>query len=376
MKYLKNKQAKSLMERYLNGNCTVEEKKLVESYLDSFQGKTGQNTNIDFKRDVEPQLWERIKAQTIYTKKPRVLPLFYRSMMKYAAVFIGAVLLLFWGYNIYKADRNALDIDDEAIVLETNQAQKSINEHTVDEIVDESGNVIASIQNGILEYRQRAKEGDFAFNEVKVPSGKTFRIALADGTLVHLNAGSHFRFPVGFHPSKGREVYLSGEGYFEVAKDDSSPFIVQANDMEVTVLGTHFNVSAYKGEPQHTVLMEGSVSVNNQKTDSHEIIKPGQKAVMMDNGMAVNEVNVKDYIGWTQNVLTFSDELFPNIIKKIERRYSVTIVNNYPELDNARFNGKFKNESIISLMNTFKESANFEYEIEKGKIVINKKTSL
>ena len=97
---------------------------------------------------------------------------------------------------------------------------------------------------------------------------------------------------------------------------------------------------------------------------------------MMDNGMAVNEVNVKDYIGWTQNVLTFSDELFPNIIKKIERRYSVTIVNNYPELDNARFNGKFKNESIISLMNTFKESANFEYEIEKGKIVINKKTSL
>ncbi|MCR9227184.1 MAG: DUF4974 domain-containing protein [Flavobacteriaceae bacterium] len=376
MKYLKNKQAKSLMEKYLNGKCTVEEKKLVESYLDSFQGDTGRNADIDFKLDIEQQLWEKIKAKTLQTKKTKVLPLVYRNMMKYAAVFIGAGFLLFWGYNAYKTDQDILNADKKEIVLQTGQDQKSIDEHTVDEIVDESGNVIASIQNGILQYRQNTKNGDFAFNEVIVPSGKTFQIVLADGTLVHLNAGSHFRFPVGFHPSKGREVYLSGEGYFEVAKDDSSPFVVQANDMEVTVLGTHFNVSAYLGEPQHTVLVEGSVSVNNQKTDSHEIIKPGQKAVIKGNGMVVNTVDVKDYTGWTQNVLTFRDELFPNIIKKIERRYNVTIVNNYPELDNARFNGKFKNESILSLMNTFKESANFEYKIEKGKIVINKKTSL
>src|SRR5690606_33339068 len=134
----------------------------------------------------------------------------------------------------------------------------------------------------------------------------------------------------------------------EVTQDKSNPFVVLADEMAVTVLGTHFNVSSYEGSKQHTVLVEGSVSVDNLSAEESNqktiVIKPGQKAIMVPEGLNVNEVDVEQYIGWTHNLLMFQDELFPEIIEKIERKYNVEIVNNFTELNTARFNGKFGDE--------------------------------
>lgn len=379
MKYLNKKQAKRLFDKYLKGSCTPEEKQLVEKYLESHQEGPIDWSDIDFKMEVEDQLWEKIQAQTIANRPTKVKPLYNRNWMKYAAAFIG-VAFAATAYLYYKGtEEQPLTISEEVVVLQTDSGESEIEDGANREITDKSGNVIASLQGGVLKYKKGNSTAELVFNEIDVPLGKTFKLVLSDGTLVHLNAGTNLRFPINFLKEGNREVYLSGEGYFEVAKNAESPFIVRADDMEVKVLGTHFNVSSYEGEVQHTVLVEGSVSVNNHGATNPGqgpmVIRPGQKAIMVAEGLNINEVDVKDYIGWTQDMLVFSDELFPEIIQKIERKYNVEIENNYTELDTARFNGKFGNESILSLMNTFKESANFDYLIEDGKIIINKKNS-
>jgi len=87
----------------------------------------------------------------------------------------------------------------------------------------------------------------------------------------------------------------------------------------------------------------------------------------------INKVDVSAYIGWTEDLLIFNDESFADIVRKIERKYNVDIKNNYPDLAAVKFNGKFKEETITDLMDTFKESAGFDYHIQDNKIIINKK---
>lgn len=377
MKYLNKKQAKRLFDKYLNGKCTQEEQQLVESYLESHQDGPIDWSDVDFKMEVEDQLWEKIEAQTIANRPKKVKPLYNRNWLKYAAVFIGVAFAAIAYLQFSNTNEQSLIISEEMVVLQTESGESKIEDGASREITNKSGKVMASLQGGVLKYKKDISATELVFNEIDVPLGKTFKLVLSDGTLVHLNAGTSLRFPVNFFAGDKREVYLLGEAYFEVAKDAGSPFIVRADDMEVKVLGTHFNVSSYEGEVQHTVLVEGSVSVDNHGAATSGqgpvVIRPGQKAIMVSEGLNVNEVDVEDYIGWTQDILIFSDELFPEIIQKIERKYNVEIENNYTELDTARFNGKFGKESILSLMNTFKESANFDYEIKDGKIIINKK---
>src|SRR5690606_25698590 len=126
-----------------------------------------------------------------------------------------------------------------------------------------------------------------------IPKGKKFQIQLSDGTLVHLNAGSSLRYPVDFLSEGPRQVFLSGEAYFDVAKNASNPFIVNVDDLEVRVLGTQFNVSAYsEDEYIDVVLVEGSVNLNKKEGDMVEL-SPGQKGSYKQNSdsITVNEVN-------------------------------------------------------------------------------------
>lgn len=378
MKYLKKKEAKNLFEKYLNGNCSLEERRLVDNFLDSYQVDSRDGNDSGFHLGVEEKLWQKIREKTLTEKKIRPFGL-EKSWLKYAAVIIGVAVSLLAFHRFNSQGGENLDIKPGVVVLHTANGSNNLSENETGTIADGAGNPIASVEEGALRYKKdlSTKEKEVEYHAIEVPLGKTYKLFLSDGTLVHLNAGTNLRFPIKFIPNTKREVFLNGEAYFEVIRDQANPFMVMAGDMEVTVLGTHFNVSSYKGDKQHTVLVEGSVSVDNLGANPSFqrsiVIKPGQKAIMVPEGLNVNEVDVEDYIGWIRNILTFNNELFPDIISKIERKYNVEIENNFKELDTARFNGKFGEESIISLMDTFKESANFDYVIKAGKIIINKK---
>ncbi|RIV72374.1 FecR family protein [Flagellimonas aequoris] len=379
MKYLNKKQAQSLFEKYLKGECSPEEERLLETFLDSYQDDSKIWTDWGFDASKKQEIWDKIKQQTGNEKKYAIGRVYHHDWIKYAAVVVGITLVSLFYFKNSTAEGHLLPVDEEMVVLQTGEGKNNLSENSAGDILDKDGKVIASQEGGVLSYKKNSLSKELVYNEINVPKGKTFKLVLSDGTQVYLNAGTNLRFPISFVPGNLREVFLEGEAYFEVTRDEENPFVVQSNDMQVKVLGTHFNVSSYEGSEQHAVLVEGSVSVSHQGSSMEIseplVIKPGQKASLVPEGLDVKEVDAGDYIAWTQDILIFNDESFPEIIKKIERRYNVEIQNNYTELTSARFNGKFNEESIIDLMNTFKESANFDYQINDGKIIINKKES-
>lgn len=369
---IQRKQAKKLFEKYLNGQCTPEEKKLLEGYLESFQDKKRLWSELRFEEDIKDDLWKKIKSETLDKKSRPVKPLW--EIFKYAAIFIGiAGGIYFWQANMEDTKQN-LVIQEDAIILRTGEnVAKTIDTGETGGILSEDGNEIASQEGDKISYKSDVGATELKYNEIMVPRGKTFELVLSDGTLVHLNSETELRFPVSFIKGMERTVYLKGEAYFEVAKDADHPFSVVANDISVNVLGTHFAVNSYDGTGDYAVLVEGSVSVENQSEEKGgpTVIRPGQKAALGTEGIAVTEVDVMEYLGWRNGRLIFNDEPFNEIVEKIERKYNVDINNQYKALDPIKFYGKFDEESITDLLDTFKESAGFEYEIIDNKIIIN-----
>lgn len=378
---IKRKKAKKLFDKYLNGQCTPEEKELLDRYLDSFQDKKKLWSELKFEENIQQEIWAKItsetkKTSTLPSKKP-----FYK-VLKYAAVFVGAVLGFFAWQMVTMDETTPLVISDDDIILKTgDNVVKTIDRDGVGKITSNNGNAIASQDKETISYKAENTTGtpqELVYNEIMVPKGKTFKLVLSDGTMVHLNSHTELRFPVSFIKGQERKVYLKGEAYFEVAKDPEHPFLVEANDMSVKVLGTHFAVNSYSDSQDFAVLVEGSVAVQNQGMleKGHTIIEPGQKASVEEDGIDVKDVDVSEYLRWRTGTLMFHNEPFSQIVKKIERKYNVEVINNYESMNPIRFYGRFDEESIIDLLDTFKESAGFEYEISDNKIIINKPNHL
>ncbi|CAM3362688.1 FecR family protein [Zobellia roscoffensis] len=372
------KKAKKLFKKYLNQTCSKEEKELLERFLESYQGEDVQMSNFRFDNEVKQEVWQKISEKTEIPKSKKTN--FNRFLLKYAALFLGLIGLAV-AFNYFSSnttEKPTLVIEDKAIVLKTGDNQtKKIIVGGGESITDADGNVLASQSNDQMVYHGKSTT-ELVYNEIIIPKGKTFELKLSDGTLVHLNADTSLKYPVSFVEGKDRKVFLKGEAYFEVAKDPKHKFTVVAKDMDVKVLGTHFNVSSYAKEETYAVLVEGSVAISERNledtTGEVSILEPGQKASLSKGDISISDVDVNDYLNWRQGDLVFNNEPFRDIIKKIERRYGVEIENSYTELESVRFRGAFQNETIEDLLDTFKESAEFDYEITNNQILIKKPT--
>ena len=174
------------------------------------------------------------------------------------------------------------------------------------------------------------------YNKVEIPRGGEYALVLSDGTKVHLNSMSSLRFPVAFTTGK-REVELQGEAYFEVSKN-GQPFIVNANGMQVEVLGTAFNISAYPNEEYQTTLVNGSVKVSAEKGESL-ILKPSQQATIAlgSNSIQVRTVDTSFYTSWVKGKINFKDQRLEDIMKTLSRWYDMNVVYENEKLKNIRF---------------------------------------
>jgi len=169
------------------------------------------------------------------------------------------------------------------------------------------------------------------YNTISTPRGGKYQIVLSDGSKVWLNAASSLKFPASF-TGKTREVILTGEGYFEIAKNASMPFHVKVNNMTVEVLGTHFNVNAYEDESSvATTLLEGSVKIKKDlsvKSSSQSLVLvPGQQAELAKDGiLKINHnVNMQEVIAWKNDIFEFNNTPVKNIMRQISRWYDVEV---------------------------------------------------
>lgn len=275
------------------------------------------------------------------------------GLSKYAAValvFFAIGALLFYRQSTTSPAFYAFSSEDKAPV---NQAQL-IRSNGENVILDDQRSVIKYQKSGelvvnsdTLKPTESDTEKEQALNQLIIPYGKTSEILLPDGTKVFLNAGSRLAYPDHF-TGESREVMLLGEAYFDVKHDSKHPFVVQVNDIRIKDLGTRFNVSAYSADGQiETVLAEGKVSIKQNNsglfTQATELI-PGQLASFdrQTNQISVKQVNVEDYILWTQGMMKFETVDLSRIVKKLERYYNIHFQFDDPMLGALKISGKLE----------------------------------
>jgi ferric-dicitrate binding protein FerR (iron transport regulator) len=182
---------------------------------------------------------------------------------------------------------------------------------------------------------------DVQYAEIEVMYGQTGHLFLFDGTEVWLNSGTKFKYPDRFNRNE-RNVFMEGEAYFKVAPDKHLPFIVNTGKLEVEVLGTSFNISAYPTEPNQSVFLdEGKVQINNMAGDKIGEISPGQIAIKTDGNSSIQVQNADSYFytSWKDGKITFSSEKLGEIAKKMERWYNVEIRFDQETLKDFNFSG-------------------------------------
>ena len=179
--------------------------------------------------------------------------------------------------------------------------------------------------DGKILYDLVANTKQVVYNTISTPRGGQYQLALPDGSLVWLNATSSLRFPTAFVDNE-RRVEITGEAYFEVAKDPAKPFIVSVNNAEVQVLGTHFNINAYSDEEDvKTTLLEGSVKFVNAANNI--FLKPGQQSQLLKDGSIKleNGVNVEEVIAWKNGRFNFENAGIKMVMRQLSRWYDVEI---------------------------------------------------
>lgn len=334
------------------------------------------------------EVWKNIdKYDKQYKQKVRNLN--FRRRFSWAASILLFISLGTFGY-LYLGEKNneyqfvspdSPQTSEARMVLSTGEEialKKDNSTITLNDVADQ-----VTVNDSIIDLKEKAGTGKqiVSMNEVVIPYGKKSELLLADGTKVWLNAGSRLAFPSRFTDDT-REVYLEGEACFQVTRNEKHPFIVKAGNLDVKVLGTHFNVSAYSNdETIETVLLEGSVVVSKPKAfglgKENVVLRPNQKASFFKENSKLsvaNEPHADLFIAWTYGWLEYYRESLLSVLQKVERYYNVEIYlpDNYPGGD--KISGKLDlKDSLEAVMVVLSDASGFEFRISEDKVLIERK---
>lgn len=208
------------------------------------------------------------------------------------------------------------------------------------------------------------------FQCVSVPAGNRTNIQLPDGTNVWLNANTSLRYPMAFS-NTNREIQLDGEAYFEVAKD-KKPFIVKTDKYDVEVLGTVFNVEAYRSKPQfRTSLYEGKVKLYNSRQPKAVFLSPGQTAELVGKVLQVAPTKEVNSYRWKDGLIYIEDKSFDAIMTLFEKFYDVRIVINNQAVKDLGYRGKLRiSDGVDHALRVLQNDFPFKYKRDEERNII------
>ncbi|EDM36015.1 putative anti-sigma factor [Pedobacter sp. BAL39] len=252
----------------------------------------------------------------------------------------------------------------------------NLNDAAQGDLASQGGIAITKTKDGQLVYSVKGADAvnpaqAMLLNTIATPRGGQYQVNLPDGSKVWLNTSSSLKFPVQFSKNE-RRVVLSGEAYFEVAKNKMKPFVVKTAAEEVEVLGTHFNINAYPDESnQKTTLMEGSVSISfTNPAIKGALLKPGQQAQL--NGSAqlkVLDVDTEQAMAWKNGLFMFDGQDLEGIMKQVSRWYDVDVVFENDEVKKKTFKGTISRFNHISqLLQVLESTGSVEFKMEGRRI--------
>jgi ferric-dicitrate binding protein FerR (iron transport regulator) len=233
---------------------------------------------------------------------------------------------------------------------------------------------------GILFWISQYNQSSGSFTETIAPRGQKSQIILADGTKVWLNSDTKIKYPGTFSKNQ-RDIYLDGEAFFEVSKNEHQPFVVHTSQLVVKVLGTKFNVKAYADEEQiETSLFEGKVNLEWNANSSGQTIEkeviPGQSFLYSksEHQLAVNRFPQDEIDGWKKNQLIFKDDTFSNLVRKVERWYDVDVIYDEKQFNDRRLTVELhEGERLERLMEIVGLTLSVNCRYEKDKIILTPK---
>lgn len=332
------------------------------------------------------KIWKNIDAFNHLAQHPQ-RQIKMRTILRYAAVIFFVLSIgsagIWWSnqkHGAYPYQSNyKSDTDNQSYLFLSNGLKIDLEKKDSKIALNADKRIIIDDEKEI-DLSKNSASNELIMNEVVIPFGKKSELLLEDGTKVWINAGSRMAFPTKFKGNK-REVYLEGEAYFEVAHNQERPFIVNTNDINIKVLGTKFNISAYKSDDLiETVLIEGKVVIKEQSAfgflKSETILSPNQKADfnLGDRTITVNdEGDVENVIAWTEGWFKFKRQDINHVFNMLERYYNVHFVFEHGFSSVDLISGKLDlKESIEEVMKALADVSNIHYRINESIIYINK----
>jgi len=374
-------EAKQLLKKYNQGKCTTEEKALVEHWYQLESSKQSVLSEQDDYSTEKLEMWSEISKMSGIKPRNKGIRIILWGTSIAAAVLIAISI----SSNFLKDSEpeivqteNINEVYDKnpgsnkAVLTLADGSQIILDDANKGTIAEQGGINISKAADGSIIYNMPEMAGlsseTVLFNTIETPKGGKYQIILPDGSKVWLNSVSSLRFPAIFD-GKQRNVELTGEAFFEVAKITGTPFIVKTNDMNVFVTGTQFNVMAYADENYSAAtLVEGSVQVSN--ISSNITLKPGEQVISNQGSkLSKSTADVEQNIAWKNGLFQFNDTDMRTVMNQISRWYDVSIEykGSVPE---KHFGGYISRDSKLSQVLKMLEISGVRFKIEEKKIIV------
>lgn len=382
-----NPRLQSLINSYLNQSITDPER--IE-LLDYFQ-------NPDFFIEIEERMGREFDVQhDIYSMEVKYQSLLLHHVFHHqgarsipakktkfwpwlaTAAAMVAVVALAWFFtskvDSRNVDKNQLVINNE-ILPGKNGATVTMSDGKVIHLSDSKNSIVLETQR--MYYDDGSPIDSVAVESmkevvVKTRNGQSYKFTLPDGSSVWLNASSVLTIPMDRFGEKQRTVALEGEAYFEIMKNKSLPFIVKSKAQHIEVLGTHFNVNAYKDEALvTTTLLEGSVRLVNN--DSQHMLRPGEQAVNTGKSINIKTVDVNKAVDWINGDFNFEHTDFRIVMREIARWYDVDVIYDKSVPNDIRSGGWIsRNTKLSVVLRAIEKSGQVHFKIDGRRIYVIK----
>jgi ferric-dicitrate binding protein FerR (iron transport regulator) len=374
---------KRLAEKWMNGSITDPEREVLNQWYQSEYEETIEWHSDQSKDLLKGRLFlnilNGIQEEEVEARPARVVTM-RKKWYRVVAVAVVVLAVLAGGYFIYINNQQVDNRQSAGVVkdippggdkaiLTLADGKKIVLTDANNGAIASQGEVKVIKMDGLVSYAAEGHADQVMYNTISTPRSGQYQLELADGTKVWLDAESSIRFPNVFKGDE-RSVELKGQGYFEVAHNAKMPFHVRVDDMDVQVLGTHFNIMAYGNEEAvKTTLLEGSVRVQTLKGAAQStLLKPGGQAVLgKDNVLTkVDNANIDQAVAWKNGMFQLEGTSVREVLRQIERWYDVDVIveGNFGD---EELSGEFSRKQYVSQLLKILEEAGVGHFRMEGK---------
>lgn len=367
----------------LAGEATVEEHHIFQVWVEASEANRAEYARLKHLYEATTlrareekiydtdRAWLQVRTHTVGRKKTFRLPLWTRyAAMVAIIVSAGLFILSQRTHTPVVAEVNMEEFDEPTLLLDNGEriplTEKSFSREEKHVVIKNDAN-----NQLVYESEKESEPANEKNNHLVIPKGKTYQVLLSDGTRIWLNSETELTYPTHFAGNQ-RKVTLVGEAYFEVAKNKEKPFIVNANGMEVRVLGTSFNVSCYTSDGTFsTTLVEGSVAIKAASNKTTTLAPSEQFTFSKEkNETTVRIVNTELFTSWMDGKYIFKDATLDEIIRKLQRWYDFSVRYEDENLKHNRYSLEIdRNTKLDQLLEVISYTS--DVKLERTNHIIN-----